>query len=332
MSQVRFVLGFDIGGTKIGIGLGSSLGNILGKARIENVDSYPEVVLPQMVEESKKLVAQAGLKLSEIAAFGISAPFPADAVNGIMTAPTNNRHWRNVPILQYLREQLEIDGCFENDANCGALAEWLFGAGRGCTDFLYLTMSTGIGGGIIAGGKLLRGKHNLAGEVGHMSLDGNGLKCNCGLIGCYEAYCGGVAMANNLRRELAGKPESMIVQLAGGEYEKLDAICLEKAIRAKDAYALEFWDRVMDRNAQAMGALINIFNPEMIVLGTIVKSMGPLFMDPLMAKLPKYTWPQNIAACKFAVTGLSGRSGGELAGAAIALNFLYERGDWKLPW
>ena len=124
----------------------------------------------------------------------------------------------------------------------------------------------------------------------------------------------------------------MIVQLAGGDYEKIDAICLEKAIRAKDAYALEFWDRVMDRNAQAMGALINIFNPEMIVLGTIVKSMGPLFMDPLMAKLPKYTWPQNIAACKFAVTGLSGRSGGELAGAAIALNFLYERGDWKLPW
>ena len=192
--------------------------------------------------------------------------------------------------------------------------------------------TTGIGGGIIAGGKLLRGKHNLAGEVGHISVDVNGLKCNCGLTGCYEAYCGGIAMANNLRRELADKPDSMIVQLAGGDYSKIDAICLEKAIRANDAYALEFWDRVMDRNAQAMGALINIFNPEMIVLGTIVKSMGPLFMDPLMAKLPKFTWKQNIDACKFSVTGIEGKSGGELAGVAIALNFLYERGDWQLPW
>lgn len=106
MAQEKLVLGFDVGGTKIGVGLGSSEGRILGKARIENVDTYPEDVLPQMVAEAKKLVAGAGLTMAGIAAFGISAPFPADPANGIMTAPTNNRHWRNVPILQYLRDGL----------------------------------------------------------------------------------------------------------------------------------------------------------------------------------------------------------------------------------
>ena len=102
MAQEKLVLGFDVGGTKIGVGLGSSEGRILGKARIENVDTYPDDILPQMVEEAKKLVAGAGLKMEQIAAFGISAPFPADPVNGIMTAPTNNIHWRNVPIQSYL--------------------------------------------------------------------------------------------------------------------------------------------------------------------------------------------------------------------------------------
>ena len=92
MAQEKLVLGFDVGGTKIGVGLGSSEGRILGKARIENVDTYPEDVLPQMVAEAKKLVAGAGLTMAGIAAFGISAPFPADPANGIMTAPTNNRH------------------------------------------------------------------------------------------------------------------------------------------------------------------------------------------------------------------------------------------------
>lgn len=325
MSQVKFVLGFDIGGTKIGIGLGSSLGNILGKARIENVDSYPEVVLPQMVEESKKLVAQAGLKLSEIAAFGISAPFPADAVNGIMTAPTNNRHWRNVPILQYLREQLEIDGCFENDANCGALAEWLFGAGRGCTDFLYLTMSTGIGGGIIAANRLVRGGKALsAGELGHICVELNGRPCNCGMNGCYEAYAGGRALAQRMQEELKDKPDSMIMQLVGGDVEKIDMVPLEKAVRAGDPYAVALWDEMSMRNAQAFGMFINIFNPQKLVLGTLAWAVGDLYTDPIKKYLPQFCWKEPMEACEIVSSELR-RDIGYYAGVAAALNYLNEK-------
>lgn len=333
MSTEKFpVLGFDIGGTKIAICLAMSDGTVLASGRVSNKMKKPNEVLPLVVAEGERLLAEAGLAKKDLRAVGISSPSPMDFDKGLICNPCNLNGWIDVPIRDYLGKAFETEAFFDNDANGAGLAEWFFGAGKGTQDMIYLTMSTGIGGGIIAGGKLLRGRHNLAGEVGHMSIDSKGLKCNCGLVGCYEAYCGGVAMANNLRRELADKPDSMIVQLAGGDYSKIDAICLEKAIRANDPFALEFWDRVMERNAQAMGALINVFNPEMIVLGTIVKSMGPLFMDPLMAKLPAYAWQQNIDTCKFSVTGISGKSGGELAGVAIALNFLYERGDWQLPW
>ena len=333
MSTEKFpVLGFDIGGTKIAICLAMSDGTVLASGRVSNKMKKPDEVLPLVVAEGERLLAEAGLAKKDLRAVGISSPSPMDFDKGLICNPCNLNGWIDVPIRDYLGKAFETGAFFDNDANGAGLAEWFFGAGKGTQDMIYLTMSSGIGGGIIAGGKLLRGKHNLAGEVGHMSIDSKGLKCNCGLVGCYEAYCGGVAMANNLRRELADKPDSMIVQLAGGDYGKIDAICLEKAIRANDPFALEFWDRVMERNAQAMGALINVFNPEMIVLGTIVKSMGPLFMDPLMAKLPAYAWKQNIDTCKFSVTGISGKSGGELAGVAIALNFLYERGDWQLPW
>ena len=122
--MARLLLGFDIGGTKIGIGLGDENGKLLGQRRIANIDTDPGEILPRMLGDARELAAEAGVKVSDIAAFGISAPFPADARRGILLAPTNNKRWNNVPILDTFRNELGIPGCFENDANCGALAEW----------------------------------------------------------------------------------------------------------------------------------------------------------------------------------------------------------------
>ena len=106
------VIGFDIGGTKIGIGVGDESGKILGMAKIPNVNTDPQEILPLMASEAKRLCKEAGIKVSDCPAFGISAPFPADALNGIMTAPPNNPKWRNVPVLSYLKNELGIPGCF----------------------------------------------------------------------------------------------------------------------------------------------------------------------------------------------------------------------------
>ena len=319
------LLGFDVGGTKLGIGLGTADGKILGQVRMDNVNTHPDEILPRVAAEAKRLVSEAGLEMKDVAAFGISAPFPADAKKGIMLNPPNNPLWKNVPILDFLQNALGIKGCFENDANCGALAEWFFGAGKGCSNFIYLTQSTGIGGGIIASGRLVRGAGTLsAGEIGHTCLEINGRQCNCGLKGCYEAYCGGRALANRMREELADKPDSMIMQLAGGDPEKLDMIILEKAYRANDPYAVALWDEMSLRNAQAMGLLINTFNPEKLILGTLAWAIGDLYTDPIKKYLPQFCWKDLMNVCEIVPSALR-RDIGSYAGIAAALNFVQEQ-------
>ena len=324
MAEKRVLLGFDVGGTKIGIGLGTEDGKILGSCRIPNVDTYPEDILPQMVSESKRLVSEAGLEMSQVSAFGISVPFPADAVNGIMTAPTNNKKWRNVPILSYLKEALGIPGCFENDANGAALAEWFFGAGKDCENFIYHTQSTGIGAGIIASGRLIRGGGALsAGECGHICVELNGRQCNCGMKGCYEAYAGGRAIANRVREELASHPDTAILKFADNDPEKIDMIAVEKAVRANDEYACALWEEMSLRNAQAMGMFINIFNPEKIILGTLAWAVGDLYTDPIKKYLPQFCWAEPLEKCEIVPSALR-RDIGSYAGIAAALNYLKE--------
>ncbi|MCQ2379784.1 MAG: ROK family protein [Victivallaceae bacterium] len=280
---------------------------------------------PMMVEETGRLAFESGIKVADCEAFGISAPFPADPVKGIMTAPPNNPRWRNVPILGYMREHLGIDGCFENDANCGALAEWFFGAGRGCDNFIYLTMSTGIGGGIIASGRLVRGGGALsAGEIGHMCIQMNGRKCNCGQHGCYEAYCGGRALAQRMFEELPEHPDSYIARESGGERSKIDMILLERAVRANDPYALELWKEMCERNAQALGLLVNVFNPDRIIMGTLAWAIGDLYMNPILKGMPKYCWKEPFEKCSVICSELK-REIGSYAGIAAALNYLNEK-------
>ena len=324
MTQPRYVIGYDVGGTKLGIGLASTDGKLLGSAMLPNKDTYPEDVLPEALRISKQLLADAGLSTKDLAAFGISSPYPADPVNGIMTAPTNNKFWRNVPIRKYFEDNLGIAGCFENDANCAALAEWFFGAGRGCKDFIFLTMSTGIGAGIIAADKLVRGKGFFAGELGHMVVKPDGRYCNCGLRGCYEAYCGGRAIANRMAQELKDQPDSMIMKLAA-EPGKPDMRTLEAAYRANDPYAVALWQEMSLRNAQAIGLFINAFNPQRIVLGTLAWAVGDIFIDPILKELPRFCWKELLDVCEIVPSELK-REISSYAGIAAALNYLKENG------
>ncbi len=332
MSNSFPVLGFDIGGTKIAVCLAMSDGKILASGRVDNRMRKPDEVLPDLVKEGKRLLKEAGIAGDQLRAIGIDSPSPMDFEKGLICSPCNMNGWDDVPIRDYLAKEFQTEAFFDNDANGAGLAEWIFGAGQGCKNMLYLTMSTGIGGGIICNGKLVRGSKYLAGEVGHFCLDPHGPKCNCGLTGCYEAFCGGLATANHIREELAKKPElSMITKLVEGDLSKIDNAVLEKAVRAGDDYAVRFWEDMMEHNAQGIGSLMNIFDPEVIVLGTIAVHTGDLFMKPLLEKLPKYTWPQHVNACKILPSKL-GRTIGELSGVSVALNFLYERGEWQLPW
>jgi len=330
MDKAFPVLGFDIGGTKVAICVAMSDGKILASGRVDNKERPPEAVLPELVATGERLIAEAGLTKKDIVALGIGSPAPHDIPRGLITAPTNMKSWVNVPIRDFLAENFQTEAYMENDANAGALAEWFFGAGKKCRNMLYLTMSTGIGGGIITNGHLVQGHDYYAGECGHIVLDLNGPLCNCGMRGCYEAFCGGRALANRMQRELANQPNSAVVRHAGGKVENIDMVALVEAVKEGDAYACKLWDEMCLRNSQAIGLFINTFNPDMIVLGTIAWAAGELFMKPVLERLPQFCWETPRRGCQVMPSVLQ-RHIGEYAGVSVALNALFEQGRFQ-PW
>jgi glucokinase len=330
MSNNFKLFGIDIGGTKIVISLGTSDGKILGSKRIPSHGRGPDEVMPELFAAGHQLLKEANMTSEQLQAIGIGAPAPADIPNGILTAPVNNPLWRDVPIRDLMANEFKTETFFDNDANAGVLAEWMFGAAVGGKNVIYLTLSTGIGGGIIANGKLVRGTGFFAGEIGHICLDPNGPQCSCGMHGCYETFCGGVAVAKRVQSELAAQPEHPIVKYAGGEVDKIDMIAIEKAVRDGNNYAVMLWEELSLRHAQAIGAIINIFNPDKVILGTMAWATGELFMEPLMKHLPDYCWSQMLDECDV-VPGKLERAIGDYAGLAVALNYLYEAGSYQLP-
>ncbi len=323
------ILGFDIGGTKVAVTLATSNGKILASERMSSKDISPNIVLPELVKIGKNLLKSANIAISDLRTIGIGAPAPHDVEKGIIIAPGNMPLWRNVAIKDYMANAFGVDTYFENDANAGALAEWFFGAGRGCKNMIYLTMSTGIGGGLICNGHLVQGGSLQGGEAGHFVLDPNGPECGCGLKGCYEAFCGGRTIAKRLQKELANKPNCAIVKEVKGDLDKIDLRVLENAVRANDEFAVKFWDDMMLRNAQAIGGFINLFNPDRIVLGTLAWATGDLFMKPLKKYLPRFSWSRIAKNCEITVSAL-GREIGEYSSISVALNNLYEQGEWEL--
>jgi glucokinase len=204
-----------------------------------------------------------------------------------------------------------------NDANACALAELLFGEHRGVSNLVYLTFSTGMGGGIIVNGRLIQGSTDTGGEVGHQVLDPEGPLCGCGQRGCWEAYVGGRQVAEQLKAKIiAGNISTSIVRLAGG-LDKINLQAFEAAAREGDRFALAEWDIFTERVAQGVGGLIMILNPDVVIMGTIGIHAGEFVMGPIRDKLPKYAWKWPLEACKVVPSSLGGKIG-ELAGLAVA--------------
>jgi glucokinase len=315
-------LGFDVGGTKIAVSLGSAQGLLIASERVISKDRTPEEVLPEIVEVGKNLITDNGFFADDLHAIGIGAPAPMDIEKGTIS-PCNMSAWKNVPIRDYLAKEFKVKTYFDNDANAGALAEWLFGSGFGCQDMVYLTLSTGIGGGIIANGKLITGATLLAGEMGHVILDINGPLCECGNRGCYEAFCGGKAIANRMKEELVGLPDCRLVEIAGG-LEKVDIYALEKGVRENEPYSLGMWQRMCLRHAQAIGNIISTLSPKMVVLGTLAFATKDIFMPPVLKEVPRFVFAPMRGSYELTTSSL-GREIGEYSGLAVALYGLHNK-------
>lgn len=286
-----WVAGIDLGGTKLAAGVVDEQGRLV--ARLERptpVAQGPGAVLQAMAEAVEELARQAGLAPSELAAVGVGAPGPLDAARGVVVrAP--NLGWQDVDVAGPLSRRLGVPVFLENDANAAAVGEWHAGAGQGSRQFIYITVSTGIGGGIVLDGRLYTGAHGAAGEVGHMVvMPDDGPLCGCGQRGCLEALASGTAIARRARQRLQAQSnrESLLWELADGELERVDARLVGEAARRGDRLACEVLDETWRYLGAGLVTLANLFDPEVIALGGGVSRLGEMMLRPLQEHLRRH--------------------------------------------
>ncbi len=315
--NASYLLGHDIGGTKLAVTVADRNGMILQKVRRPTeAERGPRAVVASLVDMSREAMARAALSPAELAGVGVSCGGPLDTETGVVYAPPNLPGWDEVPLRAWLESALSLPVFVENDANASALAEWSFGAGRGCRHMVYLTMSTGIGGGIILDGRLYRGPNDTAGEVGHMTIVENGPVCGCGKRGCLEALCSGPSIARRAREKVQAAHGSRMVDLAGSEPACITAETVMDAARQDDPAAREIVDETARYMAVGLGNIVNILNPEVIVIGTILVKAQDLLLEPIRAYLRCETWPRVYDKVRVVPAGL-GDEVGDLAAIAV---------------
>ena len=289
-TAIAVLLGIDVGGTKTAFSLGDGMGRISARERVPTPNSGDtRQDLEQIAGHARALVAASGTALRDVAAVGVSVPGGIDFDAGLVLRPPNLPGWDGMPLRDGLRAALDRPVAIENDANAAALAEWRFGAGRGVQNLVLLTMSTGVGGGLILGGRLHRGVLSAAGEVGHLPVEWDGAPCACGQRGCLEAYVGGAAWTKRLRRETP--PGSRVAALAGSS-AAIRPEHVVAAAREGDAFALSELTRWNGYLVRGLAALVATLAPELFVLGTIAIAAGEaLCFEPVRRELAKRVWP-----------------------------------------
>jgi glucokinase len=241
-----------------------------------NAQDGPDAVVSRIVESIEHLAPadRRGLKI------GVGVPGPLDPVAGVVFETPNLPGWLNIPLRQLLQDRCGTPVVIGNDANVAALGEWRYGAARGADDVLYLTISTGIGGGVISGGRLLLGVSGLAGELGHMTVDPDGAVCGCGLRGHLEAEAAGPAIARKYRQRLTAGGESDTTDPARPAAH-ISAADVGRAAMQGDPLALSVIEEAARIIGRQLASLVHAFNPKVIVIGGGVSSLGPMLFDPL---------------------------------------------------
>ncbi|MBW2313426.1 MAG: ROK family protein [Deltaproteobacteria bacterium] len=280
-------LGFDVGGTKVALALGDEAGGVLGRQRI----AFPGTGRPrddvgQMLEAARALLAKHGATFADLAGVGLALPGPMDAEAGRVLSPPNLPGWHDVAVADWVAEATGAPVATENDADAAALAEWRHGAARGAEHAVFLTMSTGVGAGLVLGGRVHRGRAG-AGEVGHAPVEWEGEACACGLRGCLEAYVGGAAWARRLRR--LAPDGGRVVELAGSK----GAVTPEHLVAAAgegDPFALAELERWNTYLARGIAWIEMALSPDVVVLGTIARAAADLCLGPVRRLVAEQTW------------------------------------------
>jgi len=316
-----WVVGVDIGGTNLAVGVVPLDGGAPAalRSRPTKVELGADAAVDEIVEMAEDAIAETlqahGGTRGAVVGVGIGCPGPLDLVDGIVLA-TPNLGWVDYPIRSRISDALGLAATLDNDANCATYAEWWRGAGRGADVLLGLTLGTGIGGGLVLGGRLVRGASGIAGEFGHTTIDFMGRRCACGNYGCLEAYASGPNIAARAREGLRAGYESVLAGLVEGDLDRITAVTVYDALVLGDAYAQE----VMTETAKILGAgvanLVNLFNPDVVVVVGGVTRAGEHLFAPLRAEVRRRAFEAAVRACRI-VPGELPETAGVIGAAGI---------------
>ena len=273
------VLALDIGGTKLAAGVVTGDGRVLSREVIpSHANEGPWSMIDRLLDLGHRMIDESGVSPSRIAGIGIACGGPLDPETGIILSPPNLPGWDRIPLVDVVTERLGLPAAVENDATAGALAEWWFGAGRShrVNDLVYLTISTGIGGGLVLDGRLYRGVAGNAGELGHLTVVYDGRPCGCGRRGCLEAYASGTNIARRAHEAIAAGQASTLADLAA--FTSKD---VAEQAREGDPLAGRIWDETMAILGSAVANILDVFNPALVVLGGGVTRAGDQLLVPV---------------------------------------------------
>lgn len=288
-------LGIDIGGTKCAVVRGDEKGNVLDKRHFPTQDC--DTALKQIISSARALWT------GQIASIGVSCGGPLDQKKGVILSPPNLPGWDRIPITQILKDAFGVPAFLQNDADACALAEWRFGAGEGCSNMIFLTFGTGLGAGLILNGKLYPGSCGMAGEIGHLRLFPQG-HIGYGKAGSYEGYCSGGGIA---------------------QYGLGSARELAERAGTGDEQALKLWADTGRYLGSLLSILIDLLNPERIVIGSIYARAGWLMEEEMNRILREETLKQSLAACQILPARL-GDAIGDIAALSVAMdNTLFDK-------
>jgi glucokinase len=283
----RLFIGVDVGGTKVAAGLVDANGEISAQVRVAMVsNSSAKRGLQSVLSAISHVIPQ---KADAVAGIGICAPGPLDPTTGIILNPPNVPCWRDYPLAAAVQKLHHVPVKVDNDANAAALAEARWGAARGYRNVFYTTIGTGIGTGIVFDGKIYHGRTGSAGEGGHMSIDYRGPVCACGKPGCIEVFASGTAVARRAQEEIASGVSSRLLEVAGGDPAAITGSTVGKALDLGDALARKIVADAIERLALWLGNVIDLLDPEVIVIGGGAAALYQPFFGKIRELIPRYS-------------------------------------------
>jgi len=318
-SEKKYSIGVDLGGTNIVCAIVNYQGKIVNRLKVPTLaERGKEATIKRIIETIHENIVQSSVVPDDIIGIGIGAPGPLDVKRGMINFAPNLPGWRDVPLRKILEDEFNMKVVLENDANAAAWGERCFGAGQGVNNLVCFTLGTGIGGGIIIDGKIYHGNNYGAAELGHMTVNKDGPRCNCGNYGCLEAYSSATGIKNRIKNRIREGIKSDFSNFDEDKlFESLRLKSIFEAARKGDRLTSIVVEEAISYLGIAIANITNILNPEMVVLVGGITNEGEKLLIPLKGEVKKRAFYFNYKSLKIVIGELGGNAG--VLGAAALL-------------